>query len=489
MIDELEEKPGERLNLQQYIGVIRRHYRLFLISFFLGWLVFWSASWVLRERYTWGTQIRVPTAYAPPDDDLPGRLQSISQQILSSTRLLPTVDQLNLYPEDRGRLTPDKLAERMRNDIKIEQVRGDERQVTSVNIYYSAYDPDVARQVTGELTHLFTSEYERILIKESEDKAKFLEDQLGISHQNLVEQEGKVRVFKDQHPELGSNLQILAKLRSELQNREDALNTALKQDANPLEQPVSPKPGDGTPIGALEEELNKLKAQRDDLKSRGYTDRHPDVRKLTGLIAEKERSLTDLEAAAPSSASGRPSGATPPDVDRREREIAALKAKINHYQELLNQEPALEQQFADLTRGYDQLKAHYDDLLNKKAASEMVINQLKRHPGELLLTIDLTRLPLKPDFPNRIKLCGIGLGIGLALGTLLTGGAEYLDDRIQDEKALEELLPVPVLSEIPVITTQAEKRRHQRSLRLTWALTGFVFATILAGSTISFLWG
>jgi polysaccharide biosynthesis transport protein len=187
--------------------------------------------------------------------------------------------------------------------------------------------------------------------------------------------------------------------------------------------------------------------------------------------------------------SGRPPAATPPDVDSREREIAALKAKISHYQELLNQEPALEQQFADLTRGYDQLKAHYDDLLNKKAASEMVINQLKRHPGELLLTIDLTRLPLKPDFPNRIKLCGIGLGIGLALGTLLTGGVEYLDDRIHDEKALEESLPVPVLSEIPVITTQAEKRRHQRSLRLTWALTGFVFATILAGSTISILWG
>jgi hypothetical protein len=66
MIDELEEKPGERLNLQQYIGVIRRHYLLFLISFFLGWLVFWSASWVLRARYTWGTQIRVPTAYARP---------------------------------------------------------------------------------------------------------------------------------------------------------------------------------------------------------------------------------------------------------------------------------------------------------------------------------------------------------------------------------------------------------------------------------------
>ncbi len=209
------------------------------------------------------------------------------------------VDQLNLYSQDRGRLTPDELAERMRNDIKIEKVRGDERQTTSVNISYSAHDPYVARQVTGELTDLFTSEYERILIKESEDNTKDLEDQLGTSHQNLVEKEEKIRVFKDQHPELGSNLQNLAGLRSELQHREDALNTAQQQNANLLEQPVRPKPGDGTPVGllALEEELDKLKAQRDDLRSRGYTERHPDVRKLTEQIAQKEKSLADLKAA------------------------------------------------------------------------------------------------------------------------------------------------------------------------------------------------
>ena len=505
MVNELEEKPGEGLTLQQYIGVIRRRYLLFLIPFFLGWLVFWSASWVLPVRYTWGTQIRVPTAYAPPTvkDDLQGRLESISQQILSSTRLLHIIDQLNLYSKDRGRLTLDELAERMRKDIKIEQVRGDERQVTSVNISYSAHDPDVARQVTGELTNLFISENERMWIKEYEDNNKFLEDQLETSRQNLVEQEAKIREFKHQHPELGSNLQTLAGLRSELQHGEDALNTALQQNANVLEQPVRPKPGDGTPtrLRALEEELDKLKAQLDDLRSRGYTERYPEVRKLKEQIAQKEKSLADLKAAA-----------TPPDVDsgdasvtiqqqrklkanqieiaNREREVAALKAKINHYQGLLHQEPVLEQQYADLTRGYEQLKGHYDDLLNKKVASEMATNQLKRHPGkELLPTIDLTRLPLKPDFPNRIKLCSIGLGIGLALGTLLTGGAEYLDDRIHDEKALKELLPETVISEIPAIPIKDDKRREHRRLWLTWVLTGFVFAAILAGSAISFLWG
>jgi succinoglycan biosynthesis transport protein ExoP len=516
MVDELEEKPGEGLNLQQYMGVIRRRHLLFLIPFFLGWLVVWSASWVLPARYKWGTQIRVPTAYSPSNgnDDPQGRLQSISQKILSSTQLLHIVDELNLYSEDRGRPTRDELAERMRNDIKVEQVLGDERQITSVNIYYSAHDPFVAQQVTGELTNLFISENERMRVQESEDNTKFLEDQLETSHQNLVEQEEKVRVFKDLHPQLGSNFQILTGLRSELDNREDALNAAQQRNAYLLEQsqPFRPTTGDGPPIGppALEQELDKLKAQRDDLISRGDTPLHPDVRKLNAQIALKEKAIADLKAGAPTSPSGKPPAATP-DVDNkdaavmiqhkselkanqveianREREIAALKAKINDYQGFLSQEPALEQQFADLTRGYDQSKAHYDDLLNKKIASEMITKLLKSHRGELYRTIDLTRLPLKPDFPNRIKMCGIGLGVGLAFGTLLVGGTEYLDDGLYDEKALKETLPVTVISDIPVITSQQEERRQQRRRWLTWALTGFVFASILAGSAISLLRG
>ena len=121
--------------------------------------------------------------------------------------------------------------------------------------------------------------------------------------------------------------------------------------------------------------------------------------------------------------------------------------------------------------------------------TKMATDLLKRHQGTRLLTIDLTHFPLKHDFPNRIKLCVAGLGVGLALGTLLTWGAEYLDDRIHNEKSLKELLPVTVVSVIPAITTKDDKRRQQRRLWLIWVLTGFVCSTILAGSAISFLWG
>jgi hypothetical protein len=177
------------------------------------------------------------------------------------------------------------------------------------------------------------------------------------------------------------------------------------------------------------------------------------------------------------------------DMATKERDVAALKTKINDYQGRLNQEPVTEQQFADLTRGYEQSKANYDDLLKKKNSSQMATSMELLQQGEHFQMIDPPSLPLKPDFPNRLKFCGIGLGIGIALGGALAGGTEYLDDRLYNEKALKDLLPVDVISEIPPITSPQEAGRQVRKLWLGWATAGIVFATILAGSAISFFRG
>jgi len=536
MVDELEEKPGEGINLQQYVDVIRRRHMYFLIPFFLGWLMVWSASWVLPSVYKSGTLILVeqpsmPKDYVTPNvtDDLQARLQSITQQILSRTRLLHIIDELNLYASSRGRLNQDELVERMRKDIEIELVRDARNQITSFNIYYSAHDPRVAQQVTSELTNLFISENLEVRQTESEDTTKFLESQLETARQALAEQEEKVRVYKDQHlgelpTQLQSNLQILTGLQSQLQNEQDGLNADRQQNAylqSILEQSRalqrSPKTADGAPVGipALDQQLDKLKAQLADLLSH-YTDRHPDVRKVKDEIARVEKmrdqTLADLKTGtATASANANPSASSTDSFDSRdgaatiqlqgqlkanqiditskEHTIADLKAKINEYQGRLNQEPVREQQFADLTRGYEQSKANYDDLLKKKNSSQMATSMELLQQGEHFQMIDPPSLPLKPDFPNRLKFCGIGLGIGIALGGAIAGATEYLDDRLYNEKALKDLLPVNVISEIPPITGIEEEKKQARKVRLSWAATGLVFGTILVGSAISFFRG
>src|SRR5579863_4719310 len=535
MVDDLEEKPGEGLNLQQYLGVVRRRHLYFLLPFFLGWLAVWSASWVLPSRYKSGTLILVeqpsmPKDYVTPNvsDDLQARLQSITQQILSRTNLLHIIDELNLYPQERTRLNPDELVERMRKDIEIVLVFDEHHAViTSFNIYYSSHDAHLAQQVTGELTNLFISENLELRQQKSEDTTKFLEQQLETARQNLAEQEEKVRIYKDQHlgelpSQLTSNVQILSGLQSQLQSEEDGLNADRQQNAylqSMLEQSrtlqTTSKSGDGAPVGipALDQELDKLKAQLAYLSSI-YTDRHPDVRKLKDQIAKTEKmrdqALADQKAGA-TTGSGNSRASTPGDLDgtagsatiqlqgqlkanqidmaNKEHEIAALKTKIDDYQRRLNDEPAREQQFADLTRGYEQSKANYDELLKKKNSSQMATSMELLQQGEHFQMIDPPSLPLKPDFPNRLKFCGFGLGIGVALGGALAGGTEFVDDRLHSEKALKALLPVNIISEIPAITSPEEERMEARKLWLGWAAAALVFTAILAGSAVSYFRG
>ena len=537
MSEDLEEKSPVGFDLPHYLGIVRRRHMQFLIPLLLGWLAVWGASWVLPSRYRSGTLILVeqptmPKDYVTPNvnDDLQDRLRSITQQILSRTRLLHIIDQLNLYGDSHGHLTPDDKVERMRKEIEIELVRDGEGRVSSFNVYYSSHDPHVAQQVTSELTNLFISENLEVRQQQSEDTTKFLEGQLETARKILSDQEEKIREFKGQHvgelpAQVGSNLQILAGMQSQLQTEEDALNTA-KQQRVYLETLVNqyrslqgtPKAAGGTTVGlpAIDEELDKLRAQLADLSSH-YTDRHPDVRKGKEQIAKTEKMRSQIVADLKAKASGAPTdtagSTTAPDaadmrdasspmvqlqgqvqanrveIANRERSVTELKAKVTDYQARLNQEPVREQQLSDLTRGYDQSKANYDELLKKKNESAMATSMELLQQGERFRIVDPPSLPLKPDFPNRLKFCVIGLGIGLALGAVVAGAFEMMDDRIYDEKELQKLLPVPVISEIPALVAAADEQTERRRLWLGWVTAAVVSVTILLGSALSYLRG
>ena len=534
MTEELEEKNSGGFDLSRYLGIVRRRHMPFLIPLLLGWLVVWGASWFLPSRYRSTTLILVeqptmPKDYVTPNvnDDLQDRLRSITQQIESRTRLLHIIDQLDLYADPRGHMTPDEKVESMRSQIEIELVRDAQNRVSAFNVSYSSGDPQLAQRVTSELTNLFISENLEVRQQQSEGTTKFLETQLEAARRTLSDQEEKIREFKGQHvsempAQVASNLQILAGVQAQLQTQEDALNTA-KQQRVYLETLVNqyrsmqaaPKAENGAPVGlpAIDAELDKLRAQLADLSSH-YTDRHPDVRKLKDQIAKTEKMRDQIAAGLKARAAGGsndsktmadtaelsdPSSpmaqlqgqlqANKVEIANRERGVSELQAKVTDYQSRLNQEPVREQQLSDLTRGYEQSKANYDELLKKKNESAMATSMELLQQGERFRIIDPPSLPLKPDFPNRMKFCGIGLAIGLALGAAVAGAFEMMDDRIYEEKDLQKLLPVAVISEIPAIVAAADEQSERRQLWLGWATAALVTVTILLGSAFSYLRG
>ena len=536
MPESFEEKPEESFNLEQYLAIARRRRWYLLGPLFAGWLIVWGIGWFVPSVYRSGTLIlveqpTVPSQYVVPNiasDNLQDRLQSITQQILSRTRLMRIIESQNLYAEQRQQRTQDEVVERMRKDIEIELVH-DRDQLTAFNVYFSSYNPHVAQQVTRELTNLFISENLQARQEQSENTTQFLESHLEEARKSLSEQEEKIREFKDLHlgdlpGQLQSNLQILSGLQGQLGGEQDALNRAKQQNVY-LESLLgqyrsvqrSSKSTETVSVGlpALEQELDRLNARLADLSAH-YTDRHPDVRKVKEQISKtekmKQQITEDLKAKASAPAIDDSSTISPRsdaeiremspmaelesqlkvnriEIANREHNLEELKGKIVEYQARLNREPVREQQLADLTRNYDQSRANYESLLKKKNDSELATSMERRQQGEHFRILDPPSLPVKPYSPNRLKLSAIGLFVGLVLGVAATAGAETIDDRLYSEKELKKLLPVDVISEIPIIATAGEEERQQMTARLGWVATGLELAIILAGFVISYVRG
>src|SRR5205807_4673655 len=316
MLEEALDQDQQPFDWRAHLAILRRRRWLVLLPFFAGWLVVWMVSWWLPSIYRSGTLIlveqpTVPQQFVVPNiaGDLQERLQNITQQILSRTRLLHIIESLNLYAKERQRRTPDEIVERMRKDIEIELVRDKNNQLTAFNIYYSSRDPRVAQQVTSELTNLFVSENLEARQAQSENTTKFLESELEEARKNLGEQEEKVRQFKVRHfgelpGQLQSNLQILTGLQNQLQSEDEALNRAKQQNAY-LELLLgqhrnfqgSAKTGtDIMGLPALDREHEKLRAQLTDLSAHS-TRPPPDVRKLN----ERHQPAADLTSGAANS--------------------------------------------------------------------------------------------------------------------------------------------------------------------------------------------
>lgn len=520
-----EELDATQPDIGRYLDLLRRRHMQFLVPAFLGWLLVWSVSWVLPARYKSSTLILVeqptmPESYVAPNvnENLQDRLQSITQQILSRTRLLMIIDKLHLYQDGKGKLTPDDKVELIGKDISVDLVRDTRNnEISAFRVSFSNRDPHIAQQVTAELTEIFINENLKVRQAQSEDTTKFIEKQLEDARAALSDQEAKVRLFQATHQgalptQQASNLQILGGLQQQLQNEQDSLNTAKQQRVyyetlieqyKSLHTTVRTPDGGQTELGALDQELSKLRAQLTDLSSR-YTDSYPDVQKLKLQIAQTEQQRKDLLAAAKNGKhNGEGTNAENPallqlqsqlranetEVASRERAIAGQQAHIDEYQARLNEEPATEQQLAELTRGYEQSKANYDDLLKKKNQSVMATSMEQMQRGERFMMLDPPSLPVKPDFPNHLKLCGVGLGVGLALGIVVVFGLEFLDDRLHGEKEVKALLPFAVVAEIPDIHTDLDLLRAKRKLALGWVVGAIELLAILAGSGFSYLHG
>src|ERR1700674_5297938 len=163
MAEELDEPVFRSWDEYWAIAVRRRWW--ILNPLFLVWAAVWGASWFLPVTYQSESLIlveqqKVPDQYVVPNvtGDLQQRLQSLTEQILSRTRLQATIDRLHLINSRRAGLSDSgDPVEQMRSNIKIELVSAPDHpgEYTAFKMHYTAGSPELAQRVNAELSSLF----------------------------------------------------------------------------------------------------------------------------------------------------------------------------------------------------------------------------------------------------------------------------------------------------------------------------------------------
>ena len=537
-----EEQNSAAHNLDDYWAIVRRRRWWILLPLSVCWLVVWIVSWLLPATYQSDALIlveqqKVPEQYVVPNVSvsLQERLQSMTQQILSRTRLQATIDLFHLYARDGGLMSKMQSADPvdlMRKDIQIELVSAPGRpgELTAFKIRYSARSPELAQQVNSQLTTLFIDENLKSQQQLSENTTAFLDGRVADARTRLAEQEAKVRAFKATHlgtlpTQLGSNVQILSGLQTQLQAAQHAvesgeqqklyLQSVLQQYQSVQDSLVS---GDSTvtPPEALEAELKTLRVQVAEARSK-YTDSYPDVvalkdqiakteqlkKEIEDEIAAKQQELADSAAEAPESrpASTR-SGALSPmmqmqsqlkvnhlEIESLHQQEKKIQSELSEYQARLNGTPQTEQELSDISRGYEESQANYNSLLQKQMQSQLATSLTQRQQGEQFRVIDPASFPSKPSAPNHLLVSLGGLAAGFAIGLGLTIVLELSDVRVRHEKDLEGLVPARVLVGIPHLSSSGEERRRAKFRFLQIGAAAAMVLLMVAGNVYAFLKG
>ena len=189
-----EEVNAGKLDYRHYLNMLRRRHILFLSIVLAGWLLVWGGSWFLPAQYKSSTQILVDPStfsknYVSPgmSDNLQDRLQSITQQIMSRTRLLTIINKFHLYTGGKHSLTPDQQVKSMRKDIDVELIRNPNSDViNSFSVTYHGRDPRVVQSVTGELTNLFMNENQSAREQQALQTTQFIQDQLAAARAKMA---------------------------------------------------------------------------------------------------------------------------------------------------------------------------------------------------------------------------------------------------------------------------------------------------------------
>jgi succinoglycan biosynthesis transport protein ExoP len=426
------------------------------------------------------------------------RIQSSTQRIMSSARLVEIIKRFNLYAHLRDRWTMEEIIAKMRKDIKFETISADvmDRRTgrptaatIAFTISYEGEDPSVVLQVANVLASLYLEENLRIRDEKTSGASKFIEDEMKEVQANLAKQDALISDYKQKNintlPELNQlNIQELERVERNLEQLEIQLRT-LKERESFFKTQMASVPADLS--NPDKDRLKELRVRLGSLMTR-YSDQYPDVAKTKAEIAELERKLSLPSAGPIGDKPDNPAyinlesqlSSTQSEIESQRRQAKALQKRRDDYRKRMEAAPGVEEGYRTLVGERNNLQVKYDDLMKKFMETKVASGMEKGQLGERFTMIDPPRMPEKPVRPNIPAILLIGLFLGMGSGMGAASLREYSDQSARSVEALAKATGFPVLGSIPEILTPRDIVRRKTRLRI-WIFSVVLLVTLGVG--------
>jgi len=444
------------------------------------------------------------------ESDLAERLGIMTSQILSRTRLSSIITDFDLYDDMTDWYTREEIVEHMRSVLTVTPVfseleaekRGERNaEFNTFAIGFTYESPALSADVVNSIASDFISEHIGARVRVSQKSLEFMRSSMDDLSERILLLDGDVKKVKEANagrlPEdLASNQRMQQQAMMDLRTAQQVYAAARSDEAfwnNQMIAAVSlAKPNDRSDPNYRVKELAIVIQQ---MKSRGYTDRHPD---MIAMKTERE-ALERRIAAAKENAeeSGAPESYAEQNarselnraqlrVTATEAEIERLQAELAEVEGRLAATPAVAEKLEGLVRESDSVFKSYQEFTTKLQQASVQADMERRQLGEQLRVLEAAFAPTTPASPNRPLVLSLGLLFGLAMGVAVAVLVEAGDSSIHGARELQTLAGIPVLADIPSVMLESDRAARARRIFREAVLVAVIVMFCLVGGLATY---
>lgn len=506
-------------------GLKRRGYLASVIAGGITLFVYWIAM-ALPNEYTASAILLVePQAVnerlveaGAAGVDLNERLNLMTAEILSRTRLSRIIEELQLYKDESKTMTRQEIVDDMRTRVAVRPVipeltRGLRNaappEINTFQVFFTSTSAKTAADVAQKLANDFIQEHIADRVKTTQTSLEFISAEELRLATRIVEIDAALAEIKEKNeaslPEnQGNNQRTLERDLSELRYAQRQLDVARSDlsfwqhqfraaQAIGEEDNINDALSPARRIQGLELELKEL-------RSRGFTERHPDMISLKAEIASNRRTLEAQEELRDSDEADEPGPMNfaeqnaAAEQQRAALHVEALEAEVVRINENLDvlrgnlaATPRVAEQLDTFERQHSQLSQSLLSFSNLRLEAAVQADLERRQLGERFRILESAIPPREISSPNRGLILILGLVFGLAVGVVVGVVAEGTDPSFHQERDLQSSVGIPVLAVIPAISFDDDLDQKRRANTARGMLLAAVTAFSLVGGFATYV--